>query len=457
MPKYAEVLHQTLAVIPVCLDEFTMGIGYGWLAPTLRQLEHNSTSVTSESHFFLTKDECSWIASLHSFGRAIGPILSAFLVDIIGRKFILIVHAVVAFLMWPFLLNRSVYIIYLVRIIFGIALGMYEVANTVYIGENCSPKLRGILGSITAACFYAGVFVEFILTSYLSYDTVIIINTVIGALCLASILLLKEPAQFLLMKDREDEALKTLMWLKGTNDMAHVKPEFERIKQNVYVEKLKKFSPRTIFLSKANYKSITIVLIIYLITASTGYEAITAFASMAFSSSEMLTQDDFTILFGLLSLVAVCISSCIIERIDRRSFILISFSFCTLVLLCTTVLFYLHDNNVTEIANFSWLIFFTITSYATIYGAAYPAIYIIRSELFPLSVKAIGGCLSIIGNSVVGFVISNIFLVVAKDYGMYVNFLIFTIFSLITVIYIYFVLPETRGKTLIEIQELLEK
>lgn len=428
-----------------------MGIGYGWLAPTLRLLQNSGTELS------FTPDQCSWIASLHSFGRAIGPFLSAFLIDVIGRKAILIIHAVVVFLMWLLLIySKTVLAIYTVRIVFGIALGMYEVANTVYIAENCSPTLRGVLGSVTAACFYAGVFVEFILATYLSYDTVNVTNAIMGFLCMASIMLLKEPAQFLLMKDREEEALKNLMWLKGTDNSADVKLEFEKIKRNVHAEKLKKFSFKEIFLSKANFRSITIVLIIYLITASTGYEAITAFASMAFSSSEMLTENEFTILLGFLQLVAVCISSCVIERINRRTFILISFSLCAVVLLCTTVLYYINDN-ITPIDNFSWLTFVTITSYTTIYAAVYPAIYIIRGELFPLSVKAIGGCLSITGNSVVGFLTTRVFLVVSQYCGMFANFLVFTVFSFVTVFYVHLVLPETRGKTLLEIQEQLER
>lgn len=427
-----------------------MGIGYGWVAPILWNLENTPSEIV------VTTEQSSWIASLHSFGRAIGPFWSVLLIDTIGRKAVLIIYALFSFLQWLLIVfSKSVYSIYLVRIIFGMTLGMYEVACTVYIGENCTPKLRGILGSVAVAFFYGGLFIEYVLATYLSYSTVAIVNLSIAFVCLASIFLLKETTQFLIMKGETAKAEENLMWLKGITDSSAIKAEFDRITQNVYAEKMKKFSFKDIFMSPANYKSMTIVLIIYLLAALTGYEAITAYASILFASSNVFTENEFTILFGFLQFVAVTASSFIIERVTRRTFILSAFSLCTLMLLCTTILYYLQKR-VLSLPYFPWLIFFTITSYTTIYAASYPAVYVIRGELFPLSVKALGGCLSITANSITGFLTTKVFSLISESYGIYVNFFLFTVFSVVVIIYVYLVLPETKGKKLLEIQEALE-
>ncbi len=396
------------------------------------------------------------MASLHNAGRIFGPFLGALLLDVIGRKILLICCSFTFFVIWLIvLLTKDVWALYAVRTIFGVAVGLHDTISTLYIAEVSSPQIRGTFGSVAMAFFYAGELAAFAFATYLSYDNVAVVHASIAGVFLMFDILLREPPQSLLLRGRQKAAEKNFYWLHGPKTV-ETETQFELIKKNVREEK-QKGSYRELFTAKANYLSLKIVLMLSILEMFTGFEAITSFASIAFASSELLTANEFTILFGFFQLVSVCLSSLVIDRFGRRSIMLVSFTASTIVHMCTTALFYVNDN-LAPVPYFSWLIFCTITIYALIYSMGIlTTYYTIRGELFPQSIKAVGSCIAVAANSIVGFVTTIIFLFLSTHYGTYTNFLLFSIFGVISVIYTYYEVPETKGKTLLEIQTYLEK
>lgn len=425
-----------------------MGLAYGWTSPILNQLQNSSQD------FYLTEEECSWIASLHNVGRTIGPFVAALLVDVIGRKLLLISSCLTFLLMWLVVLfTRNVWALYAVRTVFGIAVGMHDSISNIYIAENSSPHLRGTFGSVAMAFFYGGELVAFILATYLTYDQVAITHASISFLFVMSEFWLREPVQFLLMKGRYKLAEKNFYWLNGKESQSQIR--FNEIVVNVQQEK-QKVSWKQLLTSKANYLSLRVVLILSFLEMFTGFEAITSFASMAFSSSDSLSQNEFTILFGFFQFISVCLSSIIIDKFNRRTLFLLSFAASAIVHAITTALYHFNQS-VTPIPYFPWFIFVSITLYSIIYSMGIlPIYYILRGELFPQSMKAMGNCIGVVANALVGFITTKMFLWISTRFGMQFNFLLFSIVSVLAFIYVYFEVPETKGKTLVEIQKSLE-
>lgn len=433
------------------MNELSLGIGSGWIAPTLTLLQN------SQGPLSLTIEDCSWIASLDHMGKIVGAVMASLLLDIVGRKTLLFCCALTFFLQYSLiLLGNSVLLLYLVRIAFGIAFGINDSTNSVYLGENCSPKIRGLFGAIIISLNFFGLMSELALATYLSYQTTAIINSALAFLCLLSVFWMKEPVQFLLMKGKFKKAEENFAWLRGVCDVNEVKGEFEKIKQNVCAEHNKKSSIRTVITTPANYKSVLIMFVIYALAASTGYYPMICFASMSFTDTNLLSPNELTILIGCCQFVIVTGASFILNRFNRRAVIITSFSLISFFHAFTSLTYYIHEN-VHPVPYFPWLIFIGISAFIGIHAFVYPAIFLIRSELFPLSIKAVGGCISIVGYGALSFLTTKMFLYVFKSYGLYVNFAIFSIISLILVIFVYQVLPETRNKTLIEIQENLER
>ncbi|XP_065221953.1 facilitated trehalose transporter Tret1-like [Planococcus citri] len=451
MFKLNGTFHQTLAVLAVVFSELCLGIGIGWLAPTLILLQKYNT------HVILTLEECSWIASIEHFGKIFGALTSALLVDVVGRKFLLTFTAFVFFIQWPIVIfAKSALALCAIRIIFGFSWGLFEGANTVYLGETCTPKMRSILGTIAITADYFAVMIELIIATYFSFTTTAVINSAITFLAFLSAFWLKEPAQFLLMKGNHDKALENLMWLRGVTDPNDVKTEFEEISQDVAKERSKKSSLKETLTAPANYKSVCLLVIIYGLVASAGYFPVMSYSAMFFSETNVFTSKELTILLGMSQFLVVCVTSFVIDRFNRRSIIMISFSIISLAHAGSALLYYVNDK-IYPVPYFSWLIFITMNIFVGVFAFMYPAIFLIRSELFPLSIKAVGGCSAIISFGVFSLLTTKMFISILTAFGIYVNFVIFSVISAALVIFVYFFLPETRNKSLIEIQKVWAK
>ncbi|XP_065221960.1 facilitated trehalose transporter Tret1-like [Planococcus citri] len=452
MPKLEQNFNQLLSLMTVAFNELTIGMANGWVAPTLNSLQNPN------GEFTMTLEESSWIASLENIGTIPGAILTAFILDVVGRRVLLTSTAFVFFFMWVVtIFTRSVPVLCLMRLLFGVFVGINEGTNAPYLAENSSPYIRGVFGAVCITIYFIGLLAEFVIATYFSYTTTSAINATVTFLAFLSVLWIKEPVQFLLMKGKVTKAEKNFAWLRGSSiDNEDIQMEFERIKQNVQAENLKKLSFKKTITSPANYKSLFIMITTYALIGFTGFFPVMSYASMAFSSSDILTPNEFTILFGMAQVMAIVPTSLFIGRFNRRSIILISLSLIATSHAVTTILYYMNSS-IISIPYFPWLIFTSITFYASVFAFVYPAIFVIRGELFPLSVKATGGCLSIIAFNATNFFTTKVFLYITYGWGIEFNFLLFCLLTCMSILFVYFFLPETKNKSLIEIQEMLEK
>ncbi|XKL60386.1 hypothetical protein PGB90_001402 [Kerria lacca] len=396
-------------------------------------------------------EQCSWIASLHEFGRIFGALGAGFFLETYSRRNTLITTSIFFFLLWPpVIFVRQILLIYCIRFVLGMAVGMNDTCSTIYLGENSSPEYRGIFGSVSIAFYYAGILFEFVLASYLPYNTTAITNSVITFLALFGTYTLKESPQYLILKKKYEKAESNFYWLKGTNEN---REDFAKLRQIIQEENANKLTFKKLATTSLYYKPVLIVLVLCMLVMLSGFASVTSFVSIAFSESLIFTPNQFTILFGLLQLITACISPFFIEKYNRRSIMTIAFLLAAVAHGCTAILFFINEN-ISSVPYFSYLIFITITSYSMVFSGGIHGIYFsIRSELFPQNVKEIGSSVTIIGQSLVGFLSSKIFLYLSDMYGVYMNFVVFFIVCIFGVIYVYFFLPETRGKTLAEIQE----
>lgn len=425
------------------------GLGCGWVAPILNQLKD------SKSEYSLTAAECSWIASLFYMSKGVGPFLSAALIDNVGRSPVFAATACVCFSMWiAVLLTKAVLGHYIVRLFFGLAVGMFETAVNIYIGENSSPGVRGTFSGVLVTSVYGGELVAFILATYLSYNNIAIAHAVFGLVTLVSLILLREPAQFLIMKGKVKDAERNYYWLRGSRN-GNARLELADIKQHVLEEKSKRLF-KELFHCREAWKSLRVVISIIFLSFWTGISAITSFITMTFPESDHLTSNQFTILFGVLQLISCCISSNIIDKFNRRPLLLVSCAVAAITQGATAALYYTHRS--WHILYFDWLVFATLTTYCCVYGMfMYPLASAILGELLPQGVKAIGACMAVVVGSVASFTTTWLFLPIGERYGMETNFVLYFVVSLVMLVYVYFDLPETRGKSLVEIQRTLKE
>jgi MFS family permease len=422
--------------------QFMVGVGWGWIAPTLMKLQG------VDSDFQISSDHASWLGSISEAGRIFGPFVSPLLLDNIGRKYTLMLCTFSHFTVWfAVIFCQNIYILLAVRVLFGIANGMSDVLSVVYTTENCSPNFRGIIGGVVQLTFFAALFMEFIITTYFSYTHAAIANTVLSILASFSLFYATETPYFLTMKGKHEKAKKNFVWLRAGVEETNVNVELEKIRKNVEEEKEKKESVRVLLTNRENLKGIIAVVGFFILGGSTGFHALLPYASMMFSPSETFTQNEYTIIFGVVQFIAVFISPFIVEKIDRRTFAISSFAWVAICNISTWVLLFLHNRS-HDIILYPWLLFLSITTLGACHSLLATAGYTITGELLPLSVRAIGGSMAVTVQSLVSFLTAIFFWPITHHLGMETNFLIYAVFAILTTIFIYARVPETRGKSL---------
>lgn len=423
------------------------GTNSGWLAPVLKNSENPTYDIT------LTLDERSWIASLHQLTVIFGSIFCIFTLDRFGRKKIMSFSSLCCLLGWAVIrFTRSVSMIYISRIIFGIQAGLEGTVVIILIGENCSPNQRGVCTSLFLMFCSGGLVTAYALATYYSYNTVATINVATSFLYFLSTFVMKETVQFLILKRRYEEAKINYRWLfsEDSND-------FEKLKQNIETGTTSLLNLTEVFNTPRFYKSISLVTTLTILINSTGYTALLTYTSIAFPSSDILSPNEFTICFGFILLVSSFGSSFLIDRFNRRTILLTVLAASALTNITTAVLYYTQENLI-AIPYFPWLIFVTISLFITIgLIGLHPLNSVLRSELFPQEIKVLGVAISNMGAYLTVFFVSFMFLKTAKTFGIFFNFLYFSAMCSVTFAFAYLYVPETIGKSLLEIQEMFEK
>lgn len=429
------------------LGSILNGVSTGWLAPVLKHSQDPKYDIT------LTSDQCAWISAIQEPARICGLVSTVLLVDLIGRSKIYILTSLLNLSAWLIVrLTKSVTLLYISRFCFGVSLGMIEVASSIYVGENSLPQLRGIISSYDIMFFYLGLVVEFVLVTYLSYSTVATVNVVLAFVFLSSNLLSRETPQYLITKGADEKAAKNFRWLLSPD-----KREFEMMKEGVRANTETSLNVTEFFSTRAYYKSFSIIVILRSMTAMCGFWTLLPFLSIAFASSDLLSPNEFTICYGLIQFLSLFVSTLFVERFDRRTIMLTAIAAGSLMHASTAILYYVQEN-ISSIPNFPWLIFITISSYSAIYASGVaPLTNVLRAEMFPHKIKAMGNCSASLAGSAGIFVTSILFLKIAQKFGIFVNFLFFSTVCLLIFVFVYTWVPETRGKSLIEIQEMLGK
>jgi SP family facilitated glucose transporter-like MFS transporter 8 len=317
------------------------------------------------------------------------------------------------------------------------------------------PLVLHVVGCMLFIIFFAGYFSELVLATYLTYQDTILVNGVISACAYTTLYFCTETPPFLIMRKRYADAEKTLQWLRAGLGPNELKGELAKLKLNVLEEKEKRKSLKTLFTSTANAKGLCLVLGMHLIFTATGNSAINPHATLVFSPSETLTSNHFAMLYALGNFVCACVAPFVVSKINRRTLFMICFSVIALSHVSTFSLFHSRSWH-HEMPCHSWLVYASVAIFGAARTMYLPAVFVLRGELLPLSIRAIGGSMATLTTAITGFSTSKMFLPIATYLGMEVNFLGYATMAVLMVFMVYFFLPETRGKSLDEIQNELK-
>ncbi|XP_046660197.1 facilitated trehalose transporter Tret1-like isoform X2 [Homalodisca vitripennis] len=441
------VFRQYLAAFIASLSVLMAGTSYGWINPLLVRL------LSPASDLPMTPDQSSWVVALIELGDLFSPLPAALLVDAWGRKPLLLSTAPMYIISWILVLTtRSVPVLYFVRILQGFGMGIVYTVLPMYLAEISQPKIRGAISTFFEGMWCLGILLEYCLGPFLSYQGLSWASLAVPVAFLATFLLMPESPYFLVMVDRPAEASRSLTWLRGEESTMD---EMEEIEVTVKKEmKIETRSWKELFSTPADRRAFLIVQVATITKFMSGIGAVLSYSSETFSEStrSFLSPDQFTMLMGLLIIVSTLVASFTVDHMGRRPLLLISSLGCAVFEMLAALYYYLDGSGV-DTSPYSWVAFASVASYCVIFSLGVgPLVPVLQAELFPSNTRGLASGITTITDTVTSLICMKLYEVIASGPGLYINYLIYALFSLAGLIVMYLIVPETKGRSFAQIQ-----
>lgn len=428
----------------------------GWTCPIMEDLK--------QGHFrgiSVNSDEMGWIGSFATLGALTMCIPTGFICDLIGRKrtlLLLVAPFVGGWLLIVF--AKNILMIYFGRLFTGMAVGATCVAAPLYTGEIAHKKLRGTLGSYFQLMVTLGILYAYVLGKYLSVYRFTIVCSALPVFFLISFAFQPESPAFLLKRGCFEDAKVSLTKLRGAS--YNVDEELLEIEECLKEVTHTTVSIRQILRKRSTIKAMIILFSLMLFQQFSGINTIVLYTSNIFQKSGVqLDANVAAIIVGAFQAFATFVASLTIEKLGRRFLLILSASILALST-CTLALFFTlrdrsHIDLVTLLHYIGFLPVASVCMFVTVFSLGLgPIPWMISSEILAPEIKSVISSVAATFNWFLAFIVTKFFLQVNEAVGEDVTFYFFAFMSLVGTVFIYLVVPETKGKSLRDIQFMLE-
>ncbi|PYH38826.1 putative MFS monosaccharide transporter [Aspergillus neoniger CBS 115656] len=472
------------------LGGFVYGYNQGMFSEILTM---NSFIKATDGYAARTGLKQGMLTSILELGAWVGTLLNGYLADAMGRRQTVVV-AVVIFCVGVIVqaCTKNAGYVFAGRFVTGLGVGNLSMIVPLYNAELAPPEIRGSLVAVQQLSITFGIMVSF----WIGYGTNYIGGTgdgqsiaaweipvciqVLPALILAAgmVLFMPQSPRHLMNQGRDEECLQTLARLRDapTDDIL-VRIEYLEIKSLKMFEEetAKKKYPQyqdgsfksnfmigfhdylSLITNPSLFKRTTVACLIMLFQQWNGINAINYYAPQVFEGLELggnTTSLLATGVAGIFEFVFTIPAVLWVDNIGRKKILLagaVGMAVCHFI--CAGLIgsyegtFGEHKSAGWATVAFVWIF---IINFAYSWG---PCAWIVVSEVFPLSMRAkgvsIGGSSNWLNNFGVGLATSPF--IAASTYG---TFIFFGCITVVGAVYVWFFVPETKGRTLEEMDEL---
>ncbi|CAH0564533.1 unnamed protein product [Brassicogethes aeneus] len=440
------------AAFSVNLITFSAGSAYSWTSPVLPKLKDQLESPLLKPP---TIAEESWISSLTSLGALGAPILAGILSEKIGRKRtllafsipMLVSHAITAF-------AGAIELYFVARFLVGLGCGcVYSVVPN-YLSEISEDRNRGLINCFMTLMITTGLMFNYVVGPFVTVMVLSFGNMVplVLFLTLFAYFVPESPYYFIARGDKSS-AESSLVKLRGKQQ---VQKELLTMMSSVETVGGNRGSFKDIVKSKALIKGLVICNGLMVIQQFSGINAVLGFMEQIFiSSGSSIPAEYSAILVGGVQMLTVIVSTQLIDRLGRKILLIISCGGSCIALTSMGLYFYLKTNKFNVDALF-WLPLFSLILYIISFNLGLSCVpWALMGEIFPTNLKSIASTITTCFCLALAFVITMFFPQVSITLGMAPSFWGFSVFSLVGVLFTHVIVPETKGKSMSEIQEIL--
>lgn len=430
-----------VAVACACLTTLCFGFTVGYSSSAIPDLEKEG--VLDGGNFTGGNFLSSWFGSLMTIGAIFGGPFGGYSIEKFGRKSTIILSSLL-FAVGGLILSNSntVNALFLGRFITGWACGQVTVCVPVYIAEISTKSLRGLLGSCVQLSITVGILLAYTFGMSLGWSALAFVGTVPAFLATVVMFFFPDTPRWLLMKNRRKDALLALSAIRGPHTA--VEEECRDIEEGLDNQESFSFAE---FQKPELSRPLFISLAIVLFQQLSGINAVMFYTVSIFNSAGFKKSAEATVIIGVVQVIATAVACVLMDRAGRRKLLIIAGSVMTL----SCGLFGLYFMLPTPAP--SWLAIMSLVIYIIGFSLGWgPIPMLIMSEIFPARARGTASGLASFVSWLSAFIITNEFANMNKLMGQAGTFWIFGICCLFSVMFVNKHLPETKGKSLEDIE-----
>lgn len=423
-----------------------------WTSPVLPKLKDKDQTPFTKP---IDSEQDSWIGSSLPLGAVFGPYIWGYLSNKIGRKKTVLLMAIpfiVAYITLAF--ARTIELYYFSRFLSGISTGGVFIILPALVSEISEDAIRGALSSSLNTFVILGTILSYTIGPYVSLTAFNLISCVFPVLfCVLFFLIAEESPFYLIQAEKYNEAEKSLMLYRARSSH-YVQIELNTIKATVNANE--KASIKDIFRTQGNIKALFISLSLMFFQQFSGINIILINTQNIFEATgSSIPSDISAITIGIVALIASFAVPSVVDKWGRRVLFLISAIGMSVAESMLGAYFYLKDDK-QDVESIFWLPIISLILYVFIYNLGFgPLPWTVLAEVFPENIKATASSYVSSFCWLLAFILSKVFNSMSDSIGIGGTFWVFTGFNVLAIIFVAFWLPETKGKSFLEIQKIL--
>lgn len=377
--------------------------------------------------------------------------------DKLGRKDTLVYNIVPEAFGWIIICYaESVPVLLFGRLMNGIAIGVICCVAPMYCVEIATVEVRGILGSACQGFLVIGNLISVVIGAYMSWNYLALNGAVCSILAVIFFCPMPESPRWLLMKNRLPDAIKVMNDLQGgyvnaEKECAAIYKDLQnQPKGGVTWQELKR---------RSSIIPAVLCLFVMFFQHFSGMNAVFLYSSSVFEvSKDFINPKVATVILAVVQVVATLLSNVTVDKAGRKILLILSGGLMGISFAIFGFYYYKISHDKTFETGHGWIplacCITAVIGYSVGYG---PIPFFLTAEIVPVRVRSTINAVTHFANGMFGFIVTNTFSDVENVLKNYGAFWFYSSMSALGIIFVIIFLPETKGKTIDEIQDIFEK
>lgn len=441
-----------LAAFAAALGPLSFGFALGYSSPAIPSLRRSAPPDLN-----LDDSAASWFGAVVTLGAAPGGVLGSLLVDRAGRKISLLLCTA------PFVIGfaliaaaQDLWMLLGGRLLTGLACGIASLVAPVYISEIAYPEVRGLLGSCVQLMVVIGILLAYLAGWVLQWRWLAVLGCGAPTLMLLLMCCMPETPHFLLTQRKRQEARAAVRFLWGS-DEGWEEPSIQAEDQGIQLRHPGIYKPFIIGVSLMAFQQLS------------GINAVMFYAETIFEEAKFENSSLASIIVGAIQVLFTGIAAVIMDRAGRRLLLTLSgviMAFSTAAFGTYFKLTQSHSGNTSHVdllapvsaepvdssMALAWLAVGSMCLFIAGFALGWgPTPWLLMSEIFPLHIKGLATGICVLTNWFMAFLVTKEFSSLMEALRPHGTFWLASAFCICSVLFTWFCVPETKGKTLEQI------